>query len=157
MLPRALPRRMPEWETKLKLGRKLEGVDSETASANQVSALFRFTPEGEDKHVSLSIESDRMTPHDVIAVFGLLHERGVLRSFDCKTWVNQPQASEKRFGKTAAWSGVDLGEAVALLERNLPVRDPGASAAAPDARAALAKFDEVEKKLAELKRELKGA
>lgn len=145
---------MPEWETKLKLGRKMEGVDAETASANQLSALFRYTADGEDKHVSVSIESDRMTPHDVVAILALLHERGVLRSFDAKTWLNQPQASEKRFGKTAAWGGVDLGEMLALLERNLPVREPAAAGGGADARAALAKLDEVEKKLAELKKEL---
>ncbi|MGQ0537160.1 MAG: hypothetical protein ACT4PT_13950 [Methanobacteriota archaeon] len=146
---------MSEWETKLKLGRKLEGVDAATASANQVSALFRYDEKGGEKHVSLSIESDAMKAEDVAAVFQLLHDRGILHGGRSKTWLNQPQAAIEKFGHTSEWGGSDLGQMLDLLKHGLRVRD-AAPAAPLDARTALLLVGEVEKKLAELKASLSG-
>jgi hypothetical protein len=146
---------MPDLETKLKLGRKLEGVDAATASANQVSALFRYAPDtGQDGHVSLTIESDSMTGEDVAAIFQLLHQRGVLPAKGSKTWLNQPQASEQKFGKTTSWKGSDLKNVVDLLSAGLPVRDSlptqGTEAGAK-LREAQMKLGELEKKVEELR------
>lgn len=145
---------MADWETKLKLGRKLEG-DAQTASDNQASALFRFDPEsGKDGHVSLTIESDTMSAEDVAAVLQLLHQRGVLTAKGCKTWLNQPQASEARFGKTTQWKGGDLKQMVDLLSAGLPVRDSlpsqGGDAAAR-LREAQLRVGELTKKVEELR------
>ncbi len=152
---------MVTWETKLKLGRKLEGVDADTASANQISVLFRVTPDGKDEHVSLSVESDSMSAADVAAVLRLLDERGVLRGFDSKTWVSQPQASVQRFGETTEWAGADIEELASRLARGFSTTSAGAApASAPvltgRARRSLA---EVERAVAELRAALlaKGA
>ncbi len=99
---------MPKWETKLKLGRKLEGVDATTASDNQVSVLFRYDESGQDRHVSVSIESDDMRAEDVQALLDLLDSRGILTRGNSKTWVSQPQASEQKFGATGTWMGQDI-------------------------------------------------
>lgn len=100
---------MPRYDTKLKLGRKLRTADAEKASDNQVSVLFRHDEAGNDRHVSLSIESDDMTADDVAAVLDLLAVRGRFAPEACRTWVSQPQASEARFGATTTWQGVDVG------------------------------------------------
>lgn len=148
---------MPPFETKLKLGRKLKDVESATASNNQASALFRYDEAGGEEHVSLSIESDTMTVDDVIAVFQLLHDRGVLVASACKTWVNQPTASKARFGETTTWQDVDLEERTKLLRMGLKTRTGGPAGPGPGAsRAALVKLAEVERKLAEVKAALKG-
>ena len=146
---------MAAYETKLKLGRKLEGVDAGTASDNQVSALFRYDPaDGTEGHVSLSVESDTMTSEDVAAVFQLLHQRGVLGAKGTKTWLNQPQASEQKFGKTTQWKNSDLKNMVDLLSAGLPVRDSlpsqGGEAAAK-LREAQLKVGELTKKVEELR------
>jgi hypothetical protein len=151
---------MADWETKLKVGRKLD-ADAATASDNQVSALFRYDPEsGQDGHVSLSVESDSMTSEDVAAVVQLLHQRGVLPAKACKTWLNQPQASEQRFGKTTQWKGNDLKNVVDLLGAGLPVRDSlpsqGGDAAAQRLREAQLRLGELQKKLEELRAALSG-
>ena len=146
---------MADLETKLKLGRKLENVDAATASANQMSALFRYDPAtGQDGHVSLSIESDSLTAEDVAAVFQLLHQRGVLPARSCKTWLNQPQASEAKFGKTTRWKDSDLKNVVDLLAAGLPVRDslPTQANDAPGRlREAQLKVQELQKKVEELR------
>lgn len=99
---------MADYETKLKLGRKLKGADAATASDNQVSVLFRVDASGHDKHVSLSVESDSMKPDDVAAVLHLLAERGIFTSQNSRTWVSQPQASEAKHGASTTWQGVDI-------------------------------------------------
>lgn len=99
---------MTKWETKLKLGRKLEGVDATTASDNQVSVLFRHDERGQDGHVSISIESDKMSAEDVAAVFDVLAARGIFTRENTKMWVSQPQSSETRFGSTMTWKGADI-------------------------------------------------
>lgn len=146
---------MADLETKLKLGRKLEGVDAATASNNQLSALFRYDPgSGQDGHVSLSVESDSMTAEDVAAVFQLLHQRGVLPAKACKTWLNQPQASEQKFGKTTQWKGADLKNMVDLLSAGLQVRDSlptQGNDAAVRLREAQMKVGELQKKVEELR------
>lgn len=146
---------MADWETKLKLGRKLDHVDAATASDNQVSALFRYDPAtGQDGHVSLSVESDNLGVEDVAAVFQLLHERGVLPAKGTKTWLNQPQASEQRFGKTTQWKGGDIKSVLDLLSAGLPVRDSlptqGAEAAVK-LREAQLKLGELQRKVEELR------
>lgn len=98
---------MATYETKLKLGRKLKGVDAAKASDNQVSVLFRYDDSG-DRHVSMTIESDDMSAEDVRAVLDLLAQRGLFTSQNSKTWVSQPQASEAKFGATTTWRGVDV-------------------------------------------------
>jgi hypothetical protein len=99
---------MAKYDTKLKLGRKLKGVDAATASDNQVSVLFRYDETGADRHVSLSIESDTMKADDVRAVLDLLDQRGILTRENSKTWVSQPQSSEAKFGSTMTWQGMDV-------------------------------------------------
>ncbi|MFA5861017.1 MAG: hypothetical protein WDA16_04920 [Candidatus Thermoplasmatota archaeon] len=99
---------MADYETKLKLGRKLKGTDATTASDNQVSVLFRVDSSGQDKHVSLSIESDAMKPDDVAAVLRLLAEQGIFTSQNSRTWVSQPQASEAKHGASTMWQGADI-------------------------------------------------
>ena len=99
---------MAKFETKLKLGRKLKGVDAETASDNQVSVLFRYDETGAERHVSLSVESDSMKAEDVRAVLDLLDQRGILTRANSKTWVSQPQSSEAKFGATSTWQGTDV-------------------------------------------------
>lgn len=146
---------MADVETKLKLGRKLDHTDAATASDNQASALFRYDPDsGKDGHVSLSIESDTMTAEDVAAVFQLLHQRGVLTAKGCKTWLNQPQASEAKFGKTTTWRGTDIKAMVDLLSAGLPTRDTTASQggdALGRLREAQMKVGDVQKKVEELR------
>lgn len=99
---------MADYETKLKLGRKLEGVDAAKASDNQASFLFRYGADGVDKHVSVTIESDAMTGDDVEALLRFLDQRGILRNLETKTWVSQPQASVAKFGDTTTWAGMDV-------------------------------------------------
>lgn len=150
---------MADFETKLKLGRKLEG-DAATASNNQVSALFRYDPaSGQDGHVSVTIESDHMTTEDVAALFQLLHQRGVLPAKGTKTWLNQPQASEQKFGRTTQWKGGDLKNMADLLSAGLPVRDslPGEGGdAATKLREAQMRLGELQKKVEELRAALGG-
>lgn len=143
---------MAEFETKLKLGRKLEGVDPRTASNNQVSALFRVTGAGEEAHVSMSVESDAMTAEDVAAVFQVLHERGVLPAGSTKTWLSQPESSEQRFGKTTLWKGADLK---LVLEA---IRAGSAARAAPpgSAEEATARLREARLKIAELQKQVEA-
>jgi hypothetical protein len=105
-----------KWDTKLKLGRKMDGVDAATASDNQVSALFRHDESGADRHVSLSVESDHMSADDVAAVLDLLAQRGILTRANSKLWVSQPQASEARFGKTSSWGGADIAALVSRMK-----------------------------------------
>ncbi|HUR69699.1 MAG TPA: hypothetical protein VM370_10690 [Candidatus Thermoplasmatota archaeon] len=99
---------MAEYETKLKLGRKLKNVDTAKASDNQVSVLFRYDENGQDRHVSVSIESDDMRPDDVAALLELLDSRGILTRGNSKTWVSQPQSSEAKFGPSMTWQSVDI-------------------------------------------------
>lgn len=99
---------MADYETKLKLGRKLKNVDAAKASDNQVSVLFRYDGSGQDRHISLSIESDDMRADDVAAVLELLDSRGILGRATTKTWVSQPQTSEAKFGPTMTWQGTDV-------------------------------------------------
>ena len=99
---------MAEYETKLKLGRKLKNVDTAKASDNQVSVLFRYDEGGQDRHVSVSLESDDMRPDDVAALLDLLDQRGILTRGNSKTWVSQPQSSEAKFGPTTTWMGTDI-------------------------------------------------
>jgi hypothetical protein len=101
---------MAKYDTKLKLGRKFDDVPADVASDNQVSVLFRVDEAGQDKHISLSVESDTMTPDDVAAVLQLLEARGVFTKVNSKTWVSQPQSSEAKFGKTHTWKGADIKE-----------------------------------------------
>ena len=109
---------MPKWETKLKLGRKLEGVDAGTASDNQVSVLFRYDESGQDAHVSLSVESDKMSADDVAAVFEVLAQRGVFTRENTKVWVSQPQGSEAKFGATKTWKGSDIGQLASRIKQS---------------------------------------
>ena len=111
---------MPKYDTKLKLGRKYEDVPADVASENQVSVLFRHDDAGQDKHVSVTIESDTMTPEDVIAILQLLEQRNIFTKANSKTWVSQPQASEARFGKTHAWKGADIKELAHKASTMLP-------------------------------------
>ena len=104
-----MARGMPKHETKLKLGRKRKAADAATASDNQVSVLFRYDDAGQDKHVSLSIESDDLTVDDVAALLDLLAARGRFTPETCKTWVSQPEASVAKFGSTTTWQGSDVG------------------------------------------------
>lgn len=99
---------MPAYETKLKLGRKLKNVDTAKASDNQLSILFRTDGDGQDRHVSITIESDSMRPDDITALLDLLDARGVLTRQNSKTWVSQPQASEAKWGKTNTWQETDI-------------------------------------------------
>lgn len=142
---------MPKYETKLKLGRKLEDVDAATASDNQVSVLFRYDEAGQDRHVSFSIESDGMTAEDVEALLALLEARGLFTKVNTKTWVSQPQASEARFGATRAWQGADVEALAARVSSFLP--GAGGSAAAIDA---LGRLREAERRVAEMERALQA-
>lgn len=101
---------MADYETKLKLGRKMKGADASTASENQVSVLFRHDASGMDKHVSITIESDTMKPDDVAALLRLLSERGLFAPQNSRTWVSQPEKSEAKFGSTTTWMGVDIDQ-----------------------------------------------
>jgi len=109
-----------KWETKLKLGRKLEGVDAATASDNQVSVLFRHDEKGQDGHVSMSIESDHMSADDVAAVFEVLAQRRIFMRENTKVWVSQPQSSEARFGPTMTWKGEDIKALAQRLKQSVP-------------------------------------
>lgn len=113
---------MPKYETKLKLGRKMKAGDAATASDNQVSVLFRYDESGADKHVSVSIESDDLTAEDVAALLEFLESRGKFTRATTKTWVNQPQASEAKFGSTTTWQGTDIE---ALSKRAPPTTTMG--------------------------------
>ena len=150
---------MPKWETKLKLGRKLDDVDAATASDNQVSALFSYDEKGSDRHISLSVESDAMKADDVAAVLALLERRGLFTKMNSRVWVSQPQASEARFGPTTTWQGADVG---ALAERagSMTVATTGPTAVADAGlvrlREAERRVDELEKALAGLKAALSG-
>ncbi|MHB8584450.1 MAG: hypothetical protein ACYDDF_01235 [Thermoplasmatota archaeon] len=149
---------MPKYETKLKLGRKLDDVSAEVASDNQVSVLFRFTETGEDKHVSLSIESDAMTVDDVAAVLGVLESRGVFTKVNTKTWVSQTQASEARFGKVREWQGVDiegLGTRIGSMWQRPDASAAPVSSGTSEA-SAVARLREAERRVAELERSLAG-
>ncbi|HEX2022212.1 MAG TPA: hypothetical protein VHH36_05825 [Candidatus Thermoplasmatota archaeon] len=141
---------MPKYETKLKLGRKLEGVDAATASDNQVSVLFRHDEAGADRHVSLSVESDAMTVDDVRAVIELLAQRGLFTKVNSRTWVSQPQASEARFGATTLWQGVDVEAVATALSTFLP----GAALPAGAQPDALGRLREAERRVAEMERAL---
>lgn len=162
---------MPKYETKLKLGRKLDDVDNATASDNQVSVLFRYAvPEGTatrdpsgraydeagaDKHISLSIESDSMKPDDVAAILALLERRGVFTKMNSKVWVSQPQASEAKFGATTTWQGTDIsGLAARAASMTMPTVGPTALAGG-DA-AALAKLREAERRVGEVEKAVAG-
>ena len=140
---------MPKYDTKLKLGRKLEDVDAATASDNQVSVLFRYDEAGTDRHVSLSVESDAMTMDDVVAVMSLLDRRGLFTKINSKTWVSQPQASEAKFGKTTLWQGADVTDAAQLMSTLMPGDAPPVAAAESDA---LARLREAERRIAEMER-----
>jgi len=145
---------MADFETKLKLGRKLANVDAATASNNQASALFRYNEAGQDGHVSITIESDSMTGEDVAALFQFLQQRNILAARGCKTWLNQPQASIEKFGDTTKWKGVDLKPVVDLITAGLPVRDtaPTSSGEAQGKlREAQVRLSELEKKVEELR------
>lgn len=107
---------MAKWETKLKLGRKMDDVDAATASDNQVSVLFRHDETGAERHVSLSVESDHMGAEDVAAVLDLLAQRGILTRANSKLWLSQPQSSEQRFGKTHTWRDADIAALVSRMK-----------------------------------------
>ena len=111
---------MPKYDTKLKLGRKYDDVPADVASENQVSVLFRYDEDGQDKHVSVTIESDTMTPDDVSAILQLLEQRNLFTKTNTKTWVSQPQSSEAKFGKTNAWKGTDVKELAHRASSMLP-------------------------------------
>ncbi len=148
---------MASYNTKLKVGRKLDGVDTSVASDNQISALFRYDEDGNEDHVSISIESDAMTVDDVLAVFQLLQDRGVLTAQQSKTWLHQPKASREDHGETTEWAGQDLQQKVSMLSKGLKVRSNGSSSGGgAAAKMALLKVSEVESKLSELKDTLRG-
>lgn len=152
------PLSMASYQTKLKVGRKLQGVDTDKASDNRASALLRFDEEGNEDHVSLSIESDAMDPEDVFAVFDLLDERGILTAVDCKTWLHQAKASKDEYGETTVWQGTDIREKVKMLRKGLSVRTGAADGPDPEARnkQALLRLEEVEQRLDDVRRTLKG-
>lgn len=149
---------MGSYETKLKVGRKLQNVDNDTASDNRASALLRFDDDGNEDHVSISIESDAMDPEDVFAVFDLLDERGILTAVDCKTWLHQAKASRDAYGETTTWQGTDIQEKVKMLRKGLSVRTGAAGGPDPEVRnkQALLRLGEVEERLDEVRRTLKG-
>lgn len=151
---------MASYQTKLKIGRKLEGVETATASDNQISALLRFDEEDEtEDHVSMSIESDAMDVDDVVAVFQLLSERGVLTARQSKTWLHQPKASRERFGDEKTWQGTDIEQKVSMLERGLKVRTGGSNGGDVKARnkQAIVQLSELEEKIDDVKATLQGA
>jgi hypothetical protein len=150
---------MASHQTKLKVARKLDDVDTSVASDNRISALFRYDEEdGTDGHVSISIESDAMEAEDVWAVFQLLHDRGVLTAQQTKTWLHQPKASRERFGDTTEWQGEDLAQKVDMMKRGLTVRG---GEGGPDAQArnkqAVVQLSELERSITEVKETLQGA
>ena len=147
---------MPKYETKLKLGRKLDDVDAQTASDNQVSVLFRHDEEGRDRHVSLSVESDAMSAEDVTAVLQVLEKRGLFTKVNSKTWVSQPQASVARFGQTHAWQDDDVEALATRVSSFLPGAGGPAPAAGEGEAAALARLREAERRLGEMDRALAG-
>lgn len=116
---------MPKYDTKLKLGRKHDDVPADVASENQVSVLFRYDEGGADKHVSVTIESDDMTPDDVAAILALLEQRNLFTKQNTKTWVSQPQSSEAKFGKTHTWKGSDIKELAHKASSMLPPSSGG--------------------------------
>ncbi len=146
---------MAKFDTKLKLGRKLDGVDAATAGDNQASVLFRFDEAGLDRHVSLSVESDEMTVDDVGAVLALLDKRGILTRHNSKTWVSQPQASEARFGSTRTWRGADVHQLADSLTEFYTTTS-GVAAAVPSDQAddVLARLREAERRVADVERAL---
>lgn len=148
-----LSARVPKYETKLKLGRKLDDVDAATASDNQVSVLFRHDEDGEDAHVSFSIESDAMSAEDVHAVLMLLDQRGLFTRANSKTWVSQPQASEARFGETREWQGASIDGLVSRLVSHLPRPDLKPLGQA-SGESALARLREAERRVAEMEKAL---
>ena len=113
-------RLMSKHETKLKMGRKLDDVDAGTASDNQVSVLFRYDEAGADAHISLSIESDKMSPDDVKAILELPDARGLFTKTNSRSWVSQPAASEAKFGKANDWKGVDIKNLAHRLSTHIP-------------------------------------
>lgn len=145
---------VPKFESKLKLGRKLDDVDAATASDNQVSVLFRFDESGADRHVSFSVESDAMSADDVVALLAVLEQRGLFTKHNSKTWVSQPQASEARFGSTRAWQGVDVGKLADRLSAFWSTEGETAAPASDPAAAALARLREAERRVGELERAL---
>lgn len=156
----ARPAPVPKYETKLKLGRKLDDVDNATASDNQVSALFRYDEAGQDRHVSLSVESDTMKADDVAAVLALLERRGVFTKMNSRVWVSQPQASVARFGDTTTWQGIDIA-ALGDRAQSMTIATTGPTALADDGLARLREADrrvaDLEKALAALKAALAPA
>lgn len=148
----ALAGAVPKYETKLKLGRKLDDVDAATASDNQVSVLFRYDEVGKDRHVSLSVESDAMGADDVAAVLQLLEQRGLFTKVNSKTWVSQPQASETKFGKTTQWQGEDVEALATRLASFVP--SAGLGSAGTASADALARLREAERRVAEMERSL---
>jgi len=147
---------MASYATKLKIGRKLEGVDTGTASDNQISLLLRYDEEtGAEDHVSVSIESDAMTVDDVFALLEFLDERGILTSSECKTWLHQSKASREEHGSTTEWAGEDLERKVSMARKGLGTRS-GSNGGGRVAKQALVKVSQVETKLEELKDTLRG-
>lgn len=144
---------VPKYETKLKLGRKISGVESALASDNQVSVLFRYDEGGHDRHVSLGIESDTMTADDVAAVLAVLDQRGLFTRHNSKTWVSQPQASIARFGETRDWADADVYALAARLSSFIPSQMKTASKNGDD-QGALARLREAQRRVAELERSL---
>ena len=116
---------MPKYDTKLKLGRKHDDVPAEVASENQVSVLFRYDENGQDKHVSVTIESDDMSADDVAAILQLLDQRNLFTKANTKTWVSQPQSSEAKFGKTHMWKGTDVKDLAHRASTMLPPSSGG--------------------------------
>jgi hypothetical protein len=148
---------MASYATKLKIGRKLEGVDTGTASDNQISLLLRYDEEtGAEDHVSVSVESDAMTVDDVFALLEFLDERGILTSSECKTWLHQSKASREEHGSTTEWAGEDLERKVSMAKKGLRTRSSKTNGGGAVAKQALVKVSQVESKLDELKDTLRG-
>jgi len=149
---------MASYQTKLKIGRKLEGVDTDTASDNQISLLLRYDEEtGAEDHVSVSIESDAMTVDDVFGLLAFLDERGVLTSSECKTWLHQSKASREEHGGTTEWAGEDLERKVSMAKKGLRTRSGGEGGSERARKQALVKVNELERELGELKATLRGS
>lgn len=149
---------MGSYSTKLKVGRKLEGVDTDTASDNQISLLLRYDEDtGAEDHVSVSVESDAMTVDDVFALLEFLDERGILTAQECKTWLHQSKASREEHGSTTEWAGEDLERKVSMAKKGLRTRSSKANGGGRVAKQALVKVSQVETKLAELKSTLRGS
>jgi hypothetical protein len=149
---------MSSYSTKLKVGRKLDGVDTDTASDNQISVLLRYEDEtGAEDHVSVSIESDAMTVDDVFALLEFLDERGVLSATECKTWLHQSKASREGHGETTEWADQDVDQKVDMANRGLSTRSSPSNGGGRQAKNALLKLSELETKLDEVKQTLRGA